>query len=71
MSDEDITNFSKFVVSSDSPTIDGVERDMTSSSVYVTTQTDQGGDISYKVSMVRDGLGWKVSDIELYFASEN
>lgn len=71
VSDEDITNFSKFVVSSDSPTIDGVERDMTSSSVYVTTQTDQGGDISYKVSMVRDGLGWKVSDIELYFASEN
>ena len=31
----------------------------------------QGGDITYEVSLVRDMIGWKVSNLELYFASQH
>lgn len=71
VSDEEIAEFNTFIITSDSVTIDGIERDMTNSAAYVTAQTSQGGNVSYKVSMVRDNIGWKVSDVELYFASEN
>lgn len=51
--------------------IDGVERSMANSEVYVTASTEEGGDVPYRVSLVRDGIGWKVTDIQLYFASQN
>ena len=44
---------------------------MTDSTVYVTAETDQGGQMQYKLSMVRDLIGWKVSNVELYFPSQN
>lgn len=52
-------------------TVDGVNRSMTDSTVFATATTEEGGSVQYKVSMVRDMLGWKVSGIELYFASQN
>lgn len=52
-------------------TIDGIDKTMTSSTAYVTVTTPQGGSVQYVVSMVRDGISWKVSDIDLYFASKN
>lgn len=50
--------------------IDAVEKSMSSSTVYVTAQAAEGGDVSYRVEMVRDLIGWKVSDIEVVFASQ-
>ena len=44
---------------------------MSDSTVYVTAKTEQGGDVQYKVSLVRDMIGWKVSSVELYFPSQN
>ena len=44
---------------------------MTDSTVYVSAETEQGGQMQYKLSMVRDLIGWKVSNVELYFPSQN
>lgn len=51
--------------------IDAVERSLGDSTVYATATTPQGGEISYRITMVRDMLGWKISNVELYFPSQN
>ncbi len=61
----------QLVQQDDSVDIDGIEKSMSESSVYVTADTSEGGQVSYKVSLVRDMIGWKVADVELYFASQN
>lgn len=43
---------------------------MSNSTVYVTAQAAEGGDVTYRVEMVRDLIGWKISDIEMEFASQ-
>ena len=53
------------------PTIDGMNKSMSDSTVYVTAHTPEGGAVQYRISMVRDLIGWKVSNIELYFPSQN
>ena len=58
------------VVSDSNVTIDGVSRSMTESTVYATAKTEEGGEVQYRVSMVRDGITWKVSNVELYFPSQ-
>lgn len=59
------------LVADSDPSIDGVNKSMTSSTVYVTANTPEGGSLTYEVSMVRDLIGWKVSDVEMYFASQH
>lgn len=49
--------------------IDEVERSMNTSVVYATAATEEGGQVHYRVSMARDGLGWKLTNVELYFPS--
>ena len=45
---------------------------MTDSTVYVTAETERRRrTMQYKLSMVRDLIGWKVSNVELYFPSQN
>ena len=51
--------------------VDGIDAGMSSSTAYVTATTQQGGEVTYKVSLVRDLIGWKISDISLYFTSQN
>jgi hypothetical protein len=59
------------VVTDSDITVDSVERSMSESTVYVTAKAAQGGSIYYKIDMVRDLIGWKISDIELYFPSQS
>ena len=59
-----------FVVTDSNVTIDGVSRSMTESTVYATAKTEEGGSVQYRISMVRDGITWKVSNVELYFPSQ-
>lgn len=59
------------VVQDANPTIDEIDPSMSDSTVYVTAKTAEGGDVQYKVSLVRDMLGWKISAVELYFSSQN
>ena len=44
---------------------------MNSSTAYVTATTPEGGEATYEVSMVRDMIGWKISGVSLYFASQH
>ncbi|NTU88925.1 MAG: tetratricopeptide repeat protein [Actinobacteria bacterium] len=49
--------------------INSVSRTMTDSEVVATATLSEGGQLSYNISMGRDMLGWKVTNIELDFAS--
>ena len=59
------------VVADPNVKIDGVNRSMADSTVYATATTESGGSVQYQISMVRDGIGWKVSNVELYFPSQS
>ena len=59
------------VVTDPNVTIDGVNRSMSDSVVYATAATGEGGTVTYQVSLARDGIGWKVTNIELYFPSQS
>ncbi len=59
------------VIADSNAEVTAVERGMTESVAYVKAHTQKGGEVNYKVTLVRDFLGWKVSNIELYFASAN
>ena len=71
VSDSSAASMTDALVRDSAPTINAVERSMTDSTAYVTASTDGGGQMQYKVSMVRDLIGWKVSNVELYFPSQN
>lgn len=47
----------------------GTDRDMTDSKVLVTAALANGGSQQYEVSLVRDGISWKVVNVELSFNS--
>jgi hypothetical protein len=49
--------------------VTSIDRSMYASTVKVAVTLSAGGTQDYVVQMVRDGLGWKVSDVELSFAS--
>ncbi|WP_302964662.1 tetratricopeptide repeat protein [uncultured Adlercreutzia sp.] len=59
------------VVADANVSIDGVNRSMGDSTVYATASTEEGGQVTYKVSLARDGIGWKVTNVELYFPSQS
>ena len=59
------------VVTDPNVTIDGMNRSMSDSVVYATAATGEGGTVTYQVSLARDGIGWKVTNIELYFPSQS
>ncbi len=50
--------------------IDAVDREMSHSKVYVKAKTKEGADIWYEVMFSRDGIGWAVQYVELYFPSQ-
>lgn len=71
MPSSDIDDIASIIESGSSVKVDGVSKSMNSSTAYVTATTPEGGDVTYEVSMVRDMIGWKVSGVDLYFASQN
>ncbi len=68
---EDVSSMLDPVVKDANVSVDGVNRSMSESTAYATAQTEQGGSVTYRINMVRDVLGWKISNIELYFPSQN
>lgn len=49
--------------------VTGVKRGMTTSEVQVNATLEEGGERSYNVTLVRDGIGWKISNFEPAFVS--
>lgn len=70
LSEESIKSMCAPVISGGDIQIDGVNKSMTDSVVYATAKTEQGGSVTYRINMVRDLIGWKVSSIELFFPSQ-
>lgn len=50
-------------------TISGVDREMSQSSVLVSATLASGGSQDYLVTLTRSGISWKVTNVELSFAS--
>ena len=59
------------VVTSSTITVNGTTNSFSTADAYVTATTQQGGEIPYQISLVRDGLGWKISNVSLSFASQS
>ncbi len=57
------------VAQSDSITILGSEASMTESHMLVDVKLAQGGTVHYRVDLARDVISWKISGIEIIFAS--
>ena len=47
--------------------ITGVDRDMNESSAFATVTLSAGGEQSYRVALVRDGIGWKVAKVTVEY----
>lgn len=47
--------------------VQGVDRSMNESTVLVTATLSAGGEQSYQVSLVRDGIGWKVDGVTVEY----
>ena len=73
ITDEDIADIAAIIPANSTPSIsnDHMNKSMSTTTAYVTLTTPEGGDITYEVSLVRDMIGWKVSNVELYFTSQN
>ncbi len=71
LSEESIKSMIAPVVNDANVTIDGINKSMTDSVVYATAKTPEGGDVMYRINMVRDVIGWKISSVELYFPSQS
>lgn len=69
--DEKKSRVADMVASGSTVQINGQTNNLTSAEVYVTATTPQGGEIPYQVSLVRDGIGWKVANVSLSFASQS
>ena len=67
----DIKDIADIVKEGSTVNVDGVNKSMNASTVYVTATTPEGGDVAYEISMVRDLIGWKISGVDLYFASQH
>ncbi|NLG10738.1 MAG: tetratricopeptide repeat protein [Coriobacteriaceae bacterium] len=73
-SDEDgartINRIMDMVAPTDSITFDYVSREMTESNALVSARLPEGGSIRYDIQLARNMLGWKISGIEIVFASQ-
>lgn len=56
---------------SSSVNIDSEERSMASTTVVATVTLPAGGTQQYRISLSRDGIGWKVSGLEAVYASQD
>ena len=68
-STDQINKMASLIPEGTEATVDGVNKSINSSTVYVTGKTPQGGELTYEVSMLRDMLGWKVVDVKWYHPS--
>lgn len=71
LSQDKVQSITDPVVEDADATVEGIDRSMNTSVVYVLAHTSEGGDIHYKVTMSRDGIGWKISNVEVFFPSQS
>lgn len=69
VSDETKTQAKAILPINSSAQINGVDRTMNTTDVLVTASLTNGGSQDYVVSLSRSGISWKVTNVELSFAS--
>lgn len=69
LSDAERTQIESILPTGATVTIDGLDQSMTSSTARVSAKLSSGTEQSYTVTLVRDGIGWKVSAVELSYDS--
>ena len=69
ISDTQLQEFSDMLLSGATVEVTGIDRSMSESTVALTATLGSGRGQDYTLTMVRDGLGWKVSDIEVEYLS--
>lgn len=67
----DAENMVTRVVQDNSVVINGVNKSMSESTVYASATNAEGAEVMYEVKLVRDLIGWKISNVEMYFSSQN
>ena len=58
------------LVTDSSVEVKGEANDLNSAHMYVTATAEGGGEVPYDITLVRDGIGWKISNVTLYFTSQ-
>lgn len=70
-SDAEKAEISSMIPMSSNVNITGVKRGMQESEVMATASLSEGGEVSYSVKLVRDGIGWKVKSFDPVSVSTN
>ncbi len=63
--------FQDMIPSTSDVAIEGSSTTMSTSEVYVTATTEEGGEVPYLITLSRDGIGWKITNVSLYFTSQS
>lgn len=71
VSDDDKAKIEAVLPNDSQVAIDSVDRAMSTSTVNATATLSSGGTQAYVISLVRDGIGWKVSDVKVSFDNTN
>lgn len=67
----DIKNMKSLITPNANVSIDKVAAGASISKVFVTASEGESGAIRYQITLARDLVGWKITNVELYFASRN
>lgn len=67
----DIKNMKSLIAPNSKVNITKVAAGASASKVFVTANEGENGAIRYQITLARDLLGWKITNVELYFASRN
>ena len=71
LSESAIQDIRNQIVKDPQISIQGMNKSMSETKVYVNAKTPQAAEVTYEVKLVRDMIGWKVADAELYYASQH
>lgn len=69
LGEEKIDGFCAMVSADPNAQVLAVQRSVNESTAYVSAKTSAGKDITYKIRLTRDLVGWKIASVDLSFAS--
>lgn len=69
LSEEAIRTMTTSITPDSEIEIDGINMNASESEAYVTMKTKEGGEVIYRILLVRNFIGWQISSVELYFPS--
>ena len=71
LTQSEIDEMVSLVIPYTSYTVDGENKELSKSEVFVTATGQDSSTLTYRIEMVRDGIGWDIYALDLYFPSKN